>query len=119
VKIEQTPQKPREEQTDHVDAVTSTSDQKITEPEKVKEPEAAEEIKTQQNDKTDETTEKQEKPNFDKEVLKNFIDLESKIKELENKDRESLRPAEYNRLVELHKALTTQGEKVEELKRQT
>jgi len=99
------------------------------EEEPVKEEEVKEtekEVEVQEKDTTDGNTNEtqdepaaQEKPNFTEEVLKSFVELETEIKDLENKSQDSILQAEYQRLLELHKGLQTHMEKVEELKRQT
>ncbi|KAK3697165.1 hypothetical protein QZH41_013542 [Actinostola sp. cb2023] len=82
------------------------------------ESEAAEASDTKPDNENANETDVQEKPNFTEEVLKSFVELETEIKDLENKYQDIIH-AEYKRLLELHKALESQGGKVEELKRQT
>ena len=77
------------------------------------------------NDKPDgppieeQNNEETEKPNFSEEILKEFVDLESEIRELEKTDPENMYRTKHSTLTEMYKAIKLQQEKLDQLKQQT
>lgn len=63
--------------------------------------------------------EQHEKPDFNEDVLKEFVEVENQVKSLEEKGAENNYQVKHARLLELHKNLTASQEKVEKLKAQT
>ena len=60
-----------------------------------------------------------EKPNFDEDALKHFVEIENRIREIENKDATNVYKSKHGRLVELYKNLGESKKKVDELRKQT
>ncbi|EDO38451.1 predicted protein, partial [Nematostella vectensis] len=72
-----------------------------------------------QPEKTEEETVQDPQPDFSEDVIKQFADLETVIKDLEAKNSEAAHRAKHLQLLELHKSLTEQEKQVEVLKQQT
>ena len=64
-------------------------------------------------------TSEHDEPNFSKDVLKEFVNVENQIRSLEAKAAETGFQTKNARLVELHKTITAASQKVDELKAQT
>lgn len=60
-----------------------------------------------------------EKPNFDEGALKEYVELENKIREAESKDLENGYKTKHGRLVELYKSIGESKKQVEILRQQT
>ena len=60
-----------------------------------------------------------DKPNFSEDVLKEFVEVENQVKNLEEKGAENGYQIKHARLVELHKKIAERHDKVEKLKAQT
>lgn len=99
--VEETQAKPTNEET----AVEETADETTTQGAAVNNDEA------QNQD--------HEKPDFNEDVLKEFVEVENKVKILEEKGAENNHQIKHARLLELHKNLTASHENVEKLKAQT
>lgn len=128
VQVELQPVKADTEQPENVqntEAPESNNNKDSEETAEVKEEETPDETTTQGAVVTTEESNNQgqdqehDKPNFSEDVLKEFVEVENQVKSLEEKGAENGYQIKHARLVELHKKIAENHDKVEKLKVQT
>lgn len=113
------------ENVQNTEAPESNNNKDSEETEKVKEEETPDETTTQgavvsaEESNSQGQHQEHDKPNFSEDVLKEFVEVENQVKSLEEKGAENGYQTKHARLVELHKKIAENHEKVEKLKAQT